>query len=232
MDLKAFVFDIDGTICDYDGLLNLESAHSIRWLRKQGYDVLLASGRGPWDTYYLGVFLGCSKIAVCENGGVLMTSPTDITLYSDKTESLMAYDLLCKHFKDVKVKPVSARLTEVVLLRTFDPIEGQKILDEHHIPIQINDSKFALHLTKKGVSKGATLREALKRLGILPGHTAVIGDSETDISMFETCGYSAAVANASSEVKSKASYVCRLGLGDGAVEAVAHFVDKIISARS
>jgi phosphoglycolate phosphatase len=226
LDLRAFVFDIDGTICDYDGILNLEAAHSIRWLRKLGYEVALASGRGPWDTYYLGVFLGCSKLAVCENGGVLMTSPSDLKLYADKYESLVAYDLLCKIFPDVKVKPVSARLTEVVLLRTFAAVEGQKLLDEMNIPVQINDSGFALHLTKKGINKGKTLREGLQTLGLSLSQTAVIGDSDTDIPMFEGCGYSAVVANGSPEAKSKANYVCKQEIGDGASEAVAHILEN------
>ena len=225
MDLKAFVFDIDGTICDYNGLLSLEAVHSIRWLKKLGYHVLLASGRGPWDTYYLGVFLGCSKVAVCENGGILMTSPSDMKIFGDKTRCLEAYDLLCKHF-DVRVKPVSARLTEVILLRTFDVNEGQRILDDAQIPVTIGDSKFALHLTKKGINKSVGLLEALSFLGVKPSQTAVIGDSETDLPMFEVCTYSAAVGNASQAVKSKASYVCREEIGNGSVEAVSHIMSK------
>ncbi len=225
MNLKAFVFDIDGTICDYDGLLNLEAAHSIRWLRKLGYEVLLASGRGPWDAYYLGVFIGCSKIAVCENGGILMTSPTNMRIYGDKTVSLQAYDALCKNF-NVQIKPVSARLTEVVLLRTFDAEKGQVILDQQHIPVTINDSKFALHLTKNGISKSSALSEALKFLRIDPVDVAVVGDSETDVPMFQLCGYSAAVGNATQAVKSKASYACTEEIGNGAVEAISHIVRK------
>jgi phosphoglycolate phosphatase len=225
LDLKALVFDIDGTICDYNGLLSLEAVHSIRWVRKLGYHVILASGRGPWDTYYLGVFLGCSKVAVCENGGILMTSPTDMKIFGDKTRCLEAYDLLCKHF-DVRVKSVSARLTEVILLRTFDANAGQRIIDEAHIPVTIGDSKFALHLTKKGINKSVALNEALSFLGVKPSQTAVIGDSETDVPMFELCAYSAAVANASQAVKSKASYVCRQEIGDGSVEAISHIVSN------
>jgi phosphoglycolate phosphatase len=224
LDLRAFVFDIDGTICDYDGLLSLEAVHSIRWLRKLGYHVLLASGRGPWDTYYLGVFLGCSKVAVCENGGVLMTSPTDMKIFGDKTRSLEAYDILCKHF-DVRIKPVSARLTEVVLLRTFEGADGQRILDENGIPVTINDSKFALHLTKKGINKSVALAEALTFLDVKPDQVAVIGDSETDLPMFELCAYSVAVGNASQAVKSKANYACKEEIGSGSVEAVAHIID-------
>ena len=226
LDLKAFVFDIDGTICDFDGLLSLEATHSIRWLRRLGYHVILASGRGPWDTYYLGVFLGCSKVAVCENGGVLMTSPTDLKLYGDKTVALEAYEALSKHF-DLRVKPVSARLTEVVLLRTFDPIAGQKVLDEMHIPVEINDSKFALHLTKKGINKARGLMEALAFLEVSPKQTVVIGDSVTDVPMFEICGFSAAVGNSPQEVKEKANYVCKQDVGDGSVEAVSYVMKTL-----
>ncbi|MDG6998472.1 MAG: phosphoglycolate phosphatase [Nitrososphaerota archaeon] len=223
MRLRAFVFDIDGTICDYDGLLSLEAVHSMRWLRRLGYDVLLASGRGPWDTYYLGVFIGCSKVSICENGGVVMTSPTDMKIFGDKTKGLEAYDLLSKKF-DVRVKPVSARLTEVVLLRTFEPNEGQKLLDQNNIPVTISDSKFALHLTKRGIDKSIGLRDGLTFLGITPEEVAVIGDSETDLPMFRMCAYSAAVANASKEVKDKANYVCKEEIGSGTVEAVSHIV--------
>lgn len=231
LNYKAFVLDIDGTICDYDGILNLEAAYSIRWIRKLGYEVILASGRGPWDTYYLGVFLGCSKLAVCENGGVLMTSPTDITLFSDKSKSLEAYDLLCKKFDDVRVKPVSARLTEVVLLRTFDKDSAQKTLEQASLPINILDSKFAYHLTRKGITKALALKMCLETLRISPEETVVIGDSETDISMFELCGYSAAVGNASEEVKSKADYVCKAEIGDGAVEAIDYFIKQRTSGE-
>ncbi len=228
MEFKAFVLDIDGTICDYDGLLNLEAAHSIRWLRKLGYEVILASGRGPWDTFYLGVFLGCTKVSVCENGGVLMTSPTDMKIYSDKTQSLIAYDLLSKNF-DVKVKPVSARLTEVVLLRTFDLKKGQELLDLSGIPVVINDSKFAYHLTKRGVDKSMALAEALRFLSIDPSETIAIGDSETDVPMFDLCGYSVAVANASDFVKSRARHVTKGQIGEGTVEAISHCAENILT---
>lgn len=224
---KAFVLDIDGTICDYDGLLNTEAVHSIRWLRSLGYEVILSSGRGPWDTFYLGVFIGCTKVAVCENGGVLMTSPTDLKIYSDKTQSLIAFDLLSKNF-EVKIKPVSARLTEVVLLRTFDLEKGQTLIDEAGIPVTINDSKFAFHLTKKGINKALALGEGLRILGIQPEETIVIGDSETDVPMFELCGYSVAVANAPDNVKSKAKYVASQPMGDGVVEAIEFCQEKLL----
>jgi phosphoglycolate phosphatase len=224
---RAFVLDIDGTICDYEGLLNLEAVHSIRWLRSLGYEVILASGRGPWDTYYLGVFLGCTKVAICENGGVLMVSPTDFKLFADKSKSLEAYDLLSKNFADVRVKPVSARLTEVVLLRTFDPIDGQRVLDKEGVPIDIHDSKFALHLSNRGINKAVALKEYLNSVRISPKEVVAVGDSETDVPLFSLCGYSVAVGNATEDVKSKADYVCKEQIGFGTVEGIARIVEEM-----
>ena len=122
---------------------------------------------------------------------------------------------------------MSARLTEVVLLRTFDAAGGQKILDQNNIPVTINDSKFALHLTKKGIDKSVALQDAFEYLNLDPTQAAVVGDSATDVPMFEICGYSAAVGNASDEVKSKASYACKKEMGDGAVEAISHILREI-----
>jgi phosphoglycolate phosphatase len=231
LKFKAFVIDIDGTLLDYDGVLNLEAVNSIRWLRKSGYEVILASGRGPWDTFYLGVFIGCTKLAVCENGGVLMTSPASLKLFTDKSKSLEAYDVLCRKIDDVKVKPVSARLTEVVLLRTFDPATGQAILEEAKLPVQILDSNFALHLTRKGITKARALREGLDLLGIDPEEAVAIGDSETDVSLFELCGYSIAVGNSSEYVKSRANYSTREVMGDGVVEGIQTVAEKMTAGR-
>ena len=154
-----------------------------------------------------------------------MTSPTEMKIFGDKTKCLEAYDVLCKNF-DVKIKPVSARLTEVVLLRTFEASRGQNILNENNVPVTINDSNFALHLTKKGINKSVALLDALTFLEVKPEQTAVIGDSETDLPMFALCAYSAAVGNAPQAVKSMASYVCKEEIGAGSVEAVSHIMNE------
>jgi hydroxymethylpyrimidine pyrophosphatase-like HAD family hydrolase len=120
-------------------------------------------------------------------------------------------------------------LTEVVLLRTFDASKGQEILDKNGVQVTINDSKFALHLTKTGIDKGKTLIQALKTIGLDRKQVAVVGDSDTDLPMFELCGYSAAVGNAPDHVKSKANYACHQEIGDGAVEAVSYIVKNVIT---
>ena len=66
---------------------------------------------------------------------------------------MQGYEVLRKSLDGVQEKPVFPRMTEVVMLRTFDIAQGQKILDEHGLPLYLNDSKYAFHINEKGVEK-------------------------------------------------------------------------------
>jgi phosphoglycolate phosphatase (TIGR01487 family) len=226
--ISAFVVDVDGTLCDYDGLLSMDAAHSLQWLRKVGYEVFLASGRGVWDTYYLSSFLGLTKFVVCENGGVVASSPLDIVLLSDKSESLKAYDILSKQIDGVKPKIVSPRFTEVVLLRSFDVEEARKILKAEKVNATINDSKFAYHVDKAGIDKAVGLNYVLDSFKIPKQQVVAIGDSTTDVPLFRECGYSVALGNAEEDVKSSASWRVKAKIGEGVVEAVEHIADRFL----
>lgn len=58
-----------------------------------------------------------------------------------------------------------------------------------------------------GVNKGSTIRDLCSRIGQDMNKTICFGDSDNDLSMFETCGISVAVSNALESVKNKASIV-------------------------
>ncbi|RMF32490.1 MAG: phosphoglycolate phosphatase, partial [Candidatus Nitrosothermus koennekii] len=55
-----------------------------------------------------------------------------------------------------------------------------------------------------------------------------IGDSETDLPLFNLCSYSIALANASDDVKKHANYITRYEEGKGLVEAIEHIVLNIL----
>jgi hypothetical protein len=120
----------------------------------------------------------------------------------------------------VQMKPVFNRLTEVVLCRTFDISEGNKILEENNLNLSLSDSKYAYHINEKGVNKGVGLLEALKILNLDPQETVAIGDSETDLPLFDICGCSIALNHAEDNVKSRATHVVRGTEGRGLVDAI------------
>jgi Cof subfamily protein (haloacid dehalogenase superfamily) len=71
---------------------------------------------------------------------------------------------------------------------------------------EIGDA-HVLRLMAKGASKGSTLIDLARELGVAPEHVAVAGDWYNDISMFEVAGHAFAMPHAPPEVKAAASHV-------------------------
>jgi phosphoglycolate phosphatase len=219
--IKVFAVDIDGTLTENGGgTIHLAALAKLRYLERLGYNVIYVTGRSSVEAYVLAVFGGTTRIAVGENGGAITIAPQEHKLLASREKCLQGYEVLKKGIDGVQTKPVFPRMTEVVLLRTFDLKEGQKILDEHALPLYLSDSKYAFHINEKGVDKAYGLREALKMLKADPEETVAIGDSETDMPMYDICGCSIALGHAEENVKKKADYVVAGREGAGLAEAV------------
>jgi phosphoglycolate phosphatase len=219
--LKVFAVDIDGTLTENGGgMVHLAALAKLRYLEKMGYNVIYVTGRSSIEAYVLAVFGGTTRIAIGENGGVITIAPQEHRLLASKEKCMQGYEVLKKNLNGVKIKPVFPRMTEVVLLRTFDLKEGQKILDEYHLPLYLSDSKYAFHINEKGIDKAYGLKEALTVLKVEPNQVVAIGDSETDIPMYGICGCSIALDHADDTVKTQADHVVAGREGAGLVEAI------------
>jgi len=219
--IKVFAVDIDGTLTENGGgIIHIGALAKLRHLEKLGYNVVYVTGRSSVEAYVLAVFGGTTRIAIGENGGAITVAPQEHKLLASKEKCLQGYELLKKSLDGVQIKPVFPRMTEVVMLRTFDIKEGQKIFDEHDLPLYLSDSKYAFHINEKGVDKARGLKEVLKMLKAGPEETVAIGDSETDIPMFAACGRSIALAHAEDSVKAKATHTVNGREGAGLVEAI------------
>ncbi|MHC4981747.1 MAG: KdsC family phosphatase [Planctomycetota bacterium] len=75
-------------------------------------------------------------------------------------------------------------------------------------------------------SKLPAYEEVLKELKVGEDRTAVIGDDLTDLPLLGRCGFSAAVADAAEEVRSRVDYVTRAAGGAGAVREVVEMILK------
>lgn len=203
-------------------MIHLGALTKLRYLERLGYNVIYVTGRTSVEAYVLAVFGGTTRIAVGENGGAITVAPQDHRLLASKEKCMEGYEILKKSIDGVQVKPVFPRMTEVVLLRTFDLQQGQKILDEHGLPLYLSDSKYAFHINEKGIDKAHGLREALGMLKAEPEDVVAIGDSETDVPMFDVCGYSIALGHAEEYVKKNADHVVIGREGAGLAEAIDH----------
>lgn len=232
MAIKVFAVDIDGTLTENGGgIIHLAALAKLRYLEKLGYSVVYVTGRSSIEAFVLAVFGGTTRIAVGENGGAITVAPQEHRLLASRENCLKGYEILKKSLDGVQEKPVFARMTEVVLLRTFDIREGQKVLDEHGLQLYLNDSKYAFHINERGVDKALGLREALKMLKADPEEAVAIGDSETDIPMFEVCK-GIALGHADDAVKQKAAHVVAGKEGAGLIDAIDHVALNYLGARA
>ena len=221
MLIKAFAIDIDGTLTENGGgTIHLPAFQNLRTLEKLGYRIIYVTGRSSIEAYILSVFGGTTKIAVGENGGVITTSPKDHILIGNKEKCIIGYNILNKNIENVKMTNGFDRMTEIVLERTFDIDKGKKILKENNLDLNLYDSKYAFHINNRGINKATGLAKALDILKINPSETVTIGDSETDIPLFEFCGFSIALNHSDKIVKSKANHVVSGNEGKGLVEAL------------
>ncbi|MEM0030491.1 MAG: phosphoglycolate phosphatase [Candidatus Nitrosocaldus sp.] len=228
MEVRAFAIDIDGTLTENGSKVHLQSLSLLRALERSGYRVLFVTGRSSIEAYILAMFLGTTRVAIGENGGVITTSPTEHLLLADKGYSERAYELLKSRVADVRLKPVFPRMTEVVLERTFSIDEAMGMIRREGLPVVIVDSMYAYHINHERINKAVGLKVALDSLGIKPEQCIAIGDSATDIPLFQSCGYSIAIGNADDHVKSMAKTSVKGRDGNGLVEALQHFIDNML----
>jgi phosphoglycolate phosphatase len=233
VSIRAFAVDVDGTLTENGGgMLYLPAVVTLRYLVKLGYAVIYVTGRSSVEAYLLAVYSGTTKLGIGENGGAITTSPQEHILLASKQKCLRGFEVLKENIDGVTIKPVFNRMTEVVLLRTFDIEEGRKILDENDLGLYLSDSKYAFHINEKGIDKAIGLRRALNILDLEPANTVAIGDSETDIPMFDMCKYSISLDHAPDYVKARAKYVVSGAEGTGLVDAIDYIAFNFLGLRS
>lgn len=218
---KTFAVDIDGTITENGGgRIHLGALNSLRHLKKTGHNVILVSGRSSVEAYLLGVFGGLNTVGVGENGGCITYGSNDHHLIGNKQACIEALSLIKSKIDNVREKPVFPRMTEVVLERTFDVSHGQKLVRESALDVVMADSQYAIHINSSGIDKATGFKVVMQKLGVSSEDVIAIGDSETDVPLFNLAKYSIAVGNAFDDVKSHASMVSSAHAGDGVIEAL------------
>ena len=194
-----------------------------------GFKIVLDSGRSVWEVYSLAMFLGTTRTVVAENGGVVAFSPNDLLLLSDRAICMEAYEILAKEIKQIRLRHVFPRLTEVVVERNFNVEEARRIVKDRKLKVTISDSLYGYHICFENVNKASGFERVLRRLEINWDETVAIGDSETDVPLFDKSGYSVALGNSPPSVKDKAKYSVRRKMGNGLVDAVSHIGERFLA---
>ncbi len=228
MKKKTFAVDIDGTITlNGKGSIHLEALARLRSLKDEGHNVILVTGRSSVEGYLLSIFGGLTHMAVGENGGcITYGDKIQHKMLGNKGECVHALATIQSRLDiEIKEKPVFPRMTEVVLERTFQIEEAQKIVDRENLNVILSDSGYGYHINSKGVNKGSGFLEAIKILDVDLNDVIAIGDSETDVPLFKIVENSIAVSNSTENLKKIAKIVTTKKSGEGVLEGL----DSILS---
>jgi len=223
LNKKTFAVDIDGTITTNGmGTIHLVALSKLRSLRDDGHNVILVTGRSSVEGYLLAIFGGLTHLAVGENGGcITFGDKIQHRMLGNKGECIHALAMIqSKLNAEVKEKHVFPRMTEVVLERTFDIEQAQKIIDENNLNVVLTDSGYAYHINSKCVDKGSGFLEAIKILDTNVNDTIAIGDSETDVPLFKVIKNNIAVSNSTENLKKLAKIITTKKSGEGVLEGL------------
>ena len=233
--IKLLMTDVDGTMTTGDGSLSHAAVEAVRQLEQQGITVGLVSGRTLSGLEFLARDFGISGPIIAENGGVakLRVDSELVNLGYSRQPAIQALNKLKSLFPAAiqEREDNKDRLVDIVFwsrgVRTEELIGHLEDTD-------LLDSSYILHLVQKGVSKGKTLMGLLEKLGdggIHPTETMVVGDSSTDLSMFELFTHSVLISNPRLPLKQRnklqkvASYVSNQPFAQGFAEVVLHIVN-------
>jgi hydroxymethylpyrimidine pyrophosphatase-like HAD family hydrolase len=159
-------------------------------------------------------------------------SPLSIRLWADNTQPTLAYEYLSRKLDGLVLRDTFPRFTEVVLERTMDVAVLRKELAGSGINVKVLDSGYAFHITNVGVDKSLGLSKVLQQMKVPPEEVVAIGDSETDVPMFNLVGYSITVGNSDDAARAAAKHIVKGKQGSGVIEAVSFTFEKLIKAGS
>ncbi len=195
--VRLVVTDVDGTLTPADGGRSRSAEAAIGRLEEAGIAVGFASGRTLPGLERLAERVGSRGPLIAENGAVARYYPGGelVDLGYPCQVARDALDRLKSLFPGIREREDNReRLVDVVFFPDGLPVAQ---LQAHLSGVEVVDSGYITHLVPRGVSKGGTLRKLLAGLSppLGAGSVLVVGDSPTDVSLFELFPNSVFVPN-------------------------------------
>ncbi|EZQ03176.1 MULTISPECIES: phosphoglycolate phosphatase [Acidianus] len=202
--IKLVLSDLDGTLTEERNTykLNLTIIEKLRIFEENGIKVAIVSGNSFPVLRGLHNYLGFSGGVVAENGCVVFfKSKVKVCKDMDKRK--------VEEFKErYKVKDSWQNLYKECDF-SFTPPELKADMREwaNINGMYINSSGYAIHIAFNPAGKNIGVRKLIEMHGLNKNEVAAIGDSLTDLEMFEEVGLKIAVSDAEEELKRSANLI-------------------------
>ena len=231
-DWEMIVFDIDGTLLDFDGF-QPDLIPLIREIENMGITVSLASGRTLPNVTPIQQVLAISGFAIGENGGMVWDSKAGfpIRCLADGKRARDAAEWLATQIEGLDPKGIETnrwRETEWCLVEVEDWEEVRdSIASSEWSDISVIPTGFAVHLTIPGHDKASGLRVAFEQRGIDPSRVIACGDAPNDIPMFNLVGFGVSVSSSYPDVVQAADVVTDAHGKEGSLELLQALLERV-----
>ncbi|MCM5558393.1 HAD family hydrolase [Pleomorphomonas sp. JP5] len=211
--------DYDGTIAEH-GRVSAVTEATLRALREANFRMILVSGRRLQNILPICNVLDLFDRLILENGAVSYCPKTG-------TDHLIAPAVnerfLAELERDLPGAPLFiGRSMVATSARNADSVE--MLIQSGGYDLYTVGCGGRVLVLPRGVSKGSGLSHALADLGLGRDQVVAVGDEENDIDLIAGCALSAAVGNASPQLKAAADIV----LPGGCEESMQHLADLLL----
>ncbi len=214
MKYQALATDYDGTIATH-GLVDAPTVAALHQFHESGRRLILVTGRLLDEL--LGIFPSATLFdrIVAENGAVVYCPLTSEGRELASPPATKFLDVIRKR----NVNPLSVGR---VIVATVEPCQTiiLEVIKELGLDLQVIFNKGTVMVLPVGMNKARGLKEALKDLQLSVENVVGVGDAENDHDFLQSCGFSAAVANALPGVKTRVQFVCEHDHGAGVRELI------------
>ena len=252
--MKGLVFfDLDGTLLNKKGQVDLEVIEAIQQLKDNGYEPLLATGRSPIEVseviqstnIHSGIFM---------NGQVVIFKGETLIHHEIPKETIEGllqfakenhHGITCYNvnaFKMIESVPFAKEAYEYIhtpapdIIPTFYKEEDINMLlllsrDNNDEAYQqafpelrfIRNFPYALDVITAGNSKATGIRALIHTLNTDSIMTYAFGDGANDLEMFQEVNFSIAMGNAIPLIKEKADYISIDHDKGGVIQGLKHY---------
>lgn len=246
LHINLLISDIDGTLVQHrphsnnlahaDALIPQTTIDAISRLKSAGIAIVGVTGRTFEQSKNILTKLGITGPCVFAGGATIQNLPDGEVLYEATLTDEVVEEvkgILTQYLADgrsIECNPSARDSSKYVSLwaklrKSDTEIIKQKLDLVPDIYFVMNDghghkSEFGVAVLAAGTDKGSATKKLLSILNIDKSNAACIGDGANDVPMFDECGLSFAMGNASDILKSSANHVVASIENDGFAEAV------------